>query len=62
MKKRIGGLLYIGGVLSSLLMGAQAAMAAPPITDPVVTMPPSGPYDCYWCDGSGCWAMTCPPQ
>lgn len=57
MKKRIAGLLYVGGVLGSLLMGAQVVMAEPPSND-LAARPP---YDCYWCDGSGCWAMTCTP-
>jgi hypothetical protein len=59
MKKRVAGLLYMGGVLGSLLMGAQAALAVPPSAD--TASRPYDPYGCYWCDGSGCWPMTCTP-
>jgi hypothetical protein len=55
MKKRLAGLLYVGGVLGSLLMGAQAAMAELPGTGAA-----RPPVYCWVCDGSGCWEVSCP--
>ncbi len=54
MKKRIAGLLYVGGVLGSLLMGAEALMAEPS------TAVQAREHTCWICDEYGeCVRMRC---